>query len=178
MAEFILPAAQGFAVVGASFVSGYIWCFSQAGVLTLRQAPADVGVRQFKTMYNKGKSTSPLIVVAATLCNAYSAYRSSGSSVELVGGVVSPFALYVTAAVCLPAIIPFTLLVMEPGVNRELIRLGTLSEKGMELNRIKLMEHDIQAMLVSWKGLNYVRAALVGAGALISGLATWHLSTI
>lgn len=91
----------------------------------------------------------------------------------MIGGIVSTFSLRVAALVCVPLIIPYTLLVMEPGVNRELIRMGTLAEKGTELHRIKLKEHEIQATLASWKGMNYVRATVVGVGALISGLATW-----
>lgn len=154
-------------------VTGYIWSFSQAAVLTLRAAPVEVSVHQFKVMYNKGKTTSPKFVVVATLCNALLAYQSSGEG-PLIGGVVSPFALYVAAAICLPSIIPYTLLVMEPGVNRELIRLGTLAENGLELDRIKLREHEVHTMLTSWKGMNYVRATAVVVGALLSAVASWH----
>lgn len=51
--------------------SGFIACFSHAGVPTLNIAPVDVLVHEFRIMYNIGKATSPLLAITATVCNAF-----------------------------------------------------------------------------------------------------------
>src|SRR4051812_28090816 len=122
---------------------GYIACFSQAGVPTLSLAPPDVLVHEFRTMYKIGKSTSPLIAITATICNGYSAYRFKDDA-TLIGGVVSPFALYLAAAICVPCIIPYTILYMEPKVNIKLLTLGAMVEKGAKASDLGVSEAEIR----------------------------------
>jgi hypothetical protein len=151
--------------------TGFIACFSHAGVPTLSVAPVKVLVHEFKVMYNIGKSTSPPIAIAVTLCNVFSACQSRTSS-RLVGGVVSPFTLFVAAALCVPCIVPYTLLYMEPAVNKMLLELGDRAEKGGEAAELRADEKDIREKLVRWRGMNFVRAAVVGVGALLAAIAT------
>lgn len=122
-------------------------------------------------MYNIGKSTSPFIAIAVTLCNGFSAYQSRRSS-RLVGGVLSPFALYVAAALCVPCIVPYTVLYMEPVVNRQLLDLGAKAEKGVKVEGFGTDEKDIRENLMRWREMNFVRAAIVGVGALLAAVAT------
>lgn len=151
---------------------GFIACFSHAGVPTLNIAPVDVLVHEFKTMYNIGKSTSPFIAIMVTACNGFSAYRSKDDT-SLVFGLVSPFSLYLAATICVPCIIPYTLLYMEPTVNMKLIDMGTKVEKGARAKDLGMSEEDIRKMLVRWKGMNFVRAAIVGTGALLTAIASF-----
>ena len=154
-----------------TYLAGYIGCFSYAGVATLSEAPLDILVKQFSRMYNIGKTSSPPLALTATICNAFSAYRSRGSS-ELIAGIASPLALYVAAAVSVMAIVPFTLLYMEPAVNRKLLGLGSQANKGVKAEQLGVGEADVKKMLVQWRGLNFVRAALAGLGALLAVVAT------
>lgn len=135
---------------------------------TLKVAPVNVLVHEFKTMYNIGKSTSPFIAITVTLCNAYSAYRSK----DAVGAVVSPFVYYLAATLCVPCIVPYTLLFMEPMVNRKLLSLGSMAEHGVKAEGFSSEEDDVREKLIRWKGMNFVRAGIVGVGALLAALGT------
>lgn len=119
-------------------------------------------------MYNIGKSTSPLIAITVTLCNAYSAYQSR----DAVGGVVSPFIYYLAATLCVPCIVPYTLLVMEPMVNKKLLSLGSMAERGVKAEGFSSEEDDVREKLIRWKGMNFMRAGIVGVGALLAALGT------
>lgn len=130
-------------------------------------APSNIQCWQFKKMYTIGKSTSPLIAITATLCNAYSAYQSRHSG----NGVFSSFNLYLAAALCVPCIVPFTLLVMEPLVNKDLLRLGTMVETGLKIDESSDEWTNVRSKLIRWKGMNLVRSTIVGVGAIISALA-------
>lgn len=188
MDDTILKAAQVGGILGAAFLSGkvtskgrvvllvnysstgYIACFSYAGVPTLSEAPVDTLVKQFSRMYGIGKSSSPPIAIAATLCNGFSAYHFRGKSL-LIGGFVSPYALYVAAAVSVMCIVPYTVLYMEPAVNRMLLDLGSHVGKGVKIEHLGVSERDVRKALIRWKGLNFVRAALVGMGCLFAAVA-------
>jgi Domain of unknown function (DUF1772) len=127
-------------------------------------------VHQFKVMYNIGKSTSPLIAIAVTLCNGFSAYHSR-TDPRLIGGLTSPFALYVAAALCIPCIIPFTVLYMDPTVNNKLLALGDRVEKGGNTSDLGISEVEIRLSFGRWRGMNFVRAVVVGVGALLAAVA-------
>lgn len=151
--------------------SGYVGCFSYAGVATLTEAPLKTLVKQFYRMYNIGKTSSPPLALTATLCNGFSAYRSRRKN-ALIGGMATPFMLYVAAAISVMAIVPFTLLYMEPAVNRQLLQLGSQANRGVKAEHLGASEEDVRKLLVRWKGLNFVRATLAGMGALLSAVAT------
>jgi hypothetical protein len=121
-------------------------------------------------MYNIGKSTSPAIAIAVTLCNVFSASQAMGNS-RLIGGAVSPFALYVAAALSVPCIVPFTLLYMAPVANARLLELGTKVEKGVRREKLGASEKEVRDLLMVWKRLNFVRATLVASGALFAAVA-------
>lgn len=154
-----------------TFETGYIGCFSYAGVTILSEAPLDTLVKQFSRMYNIGKTYSPSLAVATTLCNGFSAYQSRSKD-AVIGGLASPFALYVAAAISVMAIVPFTLLYMEPAVNRKLLGLGSHTSRGVKAEHLGASEEDVMKLLIRWKRLNFVRAALAGLGALLAAVAT------
>lgn len=151
--------------------TGYIGCFSFAGVATLNEAPLDTRVKQFRRMYNIGKASSPYLAVAATLCNGFSAYRARADARITASGV--PYsALYLAAAMSVLAIVPFTLLYMEPIVNRRLLDLGGQAETGVKTEQLGVSEEAVGEMMELWKRSNFVRAALVGMGALAAAVAS------
>jgi len=85
---------------------------------------------------------------------------------------VSPFALYEAAALCIWCIVPYTVLHMEPRVNTKLLHMGDKAEKGMRAMKLGTSEKEIRELFIRWKGMNFVRAAIVGTGALLSAVAT------
>ena len=121
-------------------------------------------------MYAIGKKSSPPIAIAATVCNGFCAYQSRGKSI-LIGGLVSQFAMYVAAAVSVMCIVPYTILYMEPAVNRMLLDLGSQVGKGVKAELLGVRERDIKKALIRWKGLNFVRAVLAGMGTLFAAVA-------
>ncbi|USP77348.1 hypothetical protein yc1106_04622 [Curvularia clavata] len=173
MSEVLIHLAHAWGVTGAALLSGFIVCFSHAGVPTLSIAPVDTLVHQFKTMYNIGKATSPLVAITVTICNGYSAYCAKDST-DLIGNLISPFALYTAATVCVPSIVPYTLLYMEPAVNKKLLTLGGMVENGTKAKDLGVGDEEVRSMLKRWKGMNFVRATLVATGAVLSALATFR----
>jgi hypothetical protein len=76
----------------------------------------------------------------------------------------APWALYTAAAVLVPSIVPYTLLVMKPSTLDPLIAAAAdpsilSTERTLELLQI-------------WKGQNYVRQAFGAAGSLLGAIAT------
>ncbi len=68
--------------------------------------------------------------------------------------------------------LPYTVLHMEPRVNVKLLDMGDKAEKGMRATELGTSEREIKEQFMRWKGMNFVRAAIVGAGALLSAVAT------
>ena len=122
-------------------------------------------------MYNIGKASSPYLAVAATLCNGFLAYRAQVDGKATAKGVPCS-AVYLAAAMSIMAIVPFTLLYMEPVVNRKLLGLGRQAERGVKTEQLGVSEEDVGKMMGLWKRLNSIRAALVGVGALAAAVAS------
>ena len=70
----------------------------------------------------------------------------------------TPFALYTAAAVLLPMIAPYTLLIMLPTNNR-------LMEKAEKTDAVSPSE--TQDLLRKWTRMNYNRAFMVAVGAVL-----------
>ncbi|XWX00392.1 hypothetical protein V2A60_008412 [Cordyceps javanica] len=171
MGDGIEKVAQTLAIIASASLSGFIICFSHAGVPTLNVAPTDVLLREFSVMYSIGKRTSPPIAMTAAICNGFLAYRSLHSHQRISGGI-TPFALYSTAVLLVLAIIPYTLLAMEPRANKMLLDLGDQVTKGLNIEALKVAEDDVRNTLIVWKAMNARRALFVGAGAVLTTIAT------
>lgn len=122
-------------------------------------------------MYNIGKTSSPPLAITAAICSGFSAYEVR-SKHRTILGLASPFALYVAAAVSVVAIVPFTLLYMEPAVNRKLLVLGSRASKGVKAEHLGTSEAEVRQLLSQWKALNFVRATLAALSALLAAVAT------
>ncbi|EJP67854.1 DUF1772 family protein [Beauveria bassiana ARSEF 2860] len=171
MGDGLEKVAQILAILAPASLSGFIICFSHAGVPTLNVAPIDVLLREFSVMYSIGKTTSPPIAMTAALCNGFLAHRSRNTHRRIVGAI-TPFALYSTAVLLVLAIIPYTLLAMEPRANKLLLDLGDQVNKGLNTEVLKPVEKDVRETLIVWKAMNARRALFVGIGALLTAIAT------
>ena len=70
------------------------------------------------------------------------------------------------------AVVSFTLIYMELAVDRKSLGLGSRAGGRVKAERLGASEEDVRKLLIRWKGLNFVRAALAGLGALLAAVAT------
>jgi hypothetical protein len=112
-------------------------------------------LRAFKRVYTNGRNTAVPLALSSGLLFSYAAYASNVPRMRL--------ALGAAGALC-AAIVPFTVLVMAPG-----IKVLMQAEASIE-DRKRLGPDGAVRHLVAWAQLNLVRAALVTAG---SATALW-----
>lgn len=124
----------------------------------------ELKVRQFKNLYETGKSIAPPMAILSAPGFAFLAYSSRNLAVKRFG--VTPFALYTTAAVLLPLFVPFTLAVMEPGPNKMLLAWAREAEKGTDA-KLEVQGSEVDAELRTWVGMNAVRTGIAGTAALL-----------
>lgn len=114
-------------------------------------------------MYNIGKSTSPPLALSVALSNGFLAYSARNNA--------QPVILHTIAAVCVMCIVPFTLLYMDPKVNNTLLDLGEKAERLGKKAVGHVSEAEVRGLLWRWRGLNFVRAAVVAVSALLAAVA-------
>lgn len=157
-----LRLAQSLALLGSSSLTGYITSFSTATVPALaiaaQTSPLQVA-KQWHALYKIGASTAPPLAFATAIATGYLASCSYVSGAG-VFDQSAKFYLYAAATVLAPSIAPWTLTAMVP-TNNALTALGKASEAEVEKRK-----GDLLQLLRRWRGLNLVRAALVGLGAV------------
>lgn len=86
-------------------------------------------------------------------------------------GLLSEKAFYLTgaAAVLIPAIVPFTLLVIKPVNDKLAAKVEALD--GKQPGEASWDEEGIEPLLTKWNRLNAVRSVMVGVGAVAGLLA-------
>jgi len=114
---------------------------------------SSVAVQQWNNIFARGKAFNPPVVIALSSIFGYLSYRSYSNE----GRVWSQYA---TAAALLPAVVPFTLLVLNP-TNDQLIAAATV-EASTETTR---------ALLQKWGVLNACRSVFLFVGASLGAWA-------
>ncbi|TKA77770.1 hypothetical protein B0A55_04681 [Friedmanniomyces simplex] len=166
MAAFV-SAAQ---IIG---VTSMIASISFIGIPAIALAPPEIAARQWQKAYNIGKASAPPFAITSAACFAYLAYafRHAISKPNAMG-LKSPMVLYAVAAVAIPCIVPFTILVMNPRANLRLIALAGEAEQAGKGKTVGTSEGEVRQLLRTWTAMNYVRAVVVGAGAVLGAVAT------
>lgn len=85
---------------------------------------------------------------------------------------MSRAALYATAAVAVPLIVPYTLLFMGPAVNHKLLSIAAVADQGKKGADVGISEGELKQVMRKWKSMNYNRAAFVALGSLLGAIAT------
>ena len=87
-------------------------------------------------------------------------------------GETTPGRAYGAAAVLTPMIVPYTIVFMSP-TNARLNGIAAMAAQ----DRGKVDANEVQALLQTWKRLNYARAllALVASGVGLVGTLGWRL---
>ncbi|KAK6386538.1 hypothetical protein LTR65_008876 [Meristemomyces frigidus] len=146
----LVPVAQIVGITSSAFLAGMIASISYVGIPTMALAPAEILVRQWKTTFEIGKASAPPFALTCAACFGFLAY----SSRTLPGSAslpVSPFALYTAAALAIPAIMPYTLLVMEPAANGKLMHMAKKAEAGGKGTDLAASDADVKELLRKWK---------------------------
>lgn len=151
--------------------SGLITSISFIGIPTIAVAPTEVLVRQWKTTFDIGKANMPPLAVMSAACFGFLAYASRGLPMR-GPGPVSPSTLYTVAAIIIPAIVPYTLVRMEPAANQQLNRMAAAAEKGANGKELGGSDEEVKQLLKKWSSMNLVRAGMVGTGAVLGAVAS------
>ncbi|KAF2020487.1 hypothetical protein BU24DRAFT_416169 [Aaosphaeria arxii CBS 175.79] len=161
----LFRVAQLVGITGSAFVFGQNAFLSYGACPTIMEAPAPLAARQWVKMYNSAHIVGPITAIASGLSAAYVAYNQAPESLA--------FKLNVAAAVLLPSIVPFTYAFIVP-TNKKLfakadsLAATSLDNKAAEAGVAK--EETVHALIDKWATLNFARALIVGAAAL---LAAW-----
>lgn len=154
-------------------VIGAVASVSYIAIPSFQLAPGPVSVRQWKVLYDRGKVTAPPAALLTASSFGYLAYSFSKSSLPTDSFRSQ---LYVSAAVAILCIVPYTLLVMEgeTAVNGKLIAKlegpngFSVTEKITEAGSPK--GETVNELLDSWAFHNAVRGLFSLAAA---GLGLW-----
>nr|POE93626.1 putative mitochondrial membrane protein [Quercus suber] len=149
--------------------TGLITSFNTISIPAVALAPTDLLVRQFAHLYYTGRANMPPLAILSATCFGFLAYSTRRSPKRRFG--LSQSSFYLTAAVLLPMIVPFTVLIMEPGPNKPLLAWAAEAEAVAAGTVLAVQRSEVQRELGVWIGMNYVRAGLVGTGALLGAAA-------
>ncbi|KAK4574220.1 hypothetical protein LTR86_001981 [Recurvomyces mirabilis] len=175
MASSLVTVVQIAGVTTAAFLSGAIASVSWMTIPSLAVAPDEIAVKQWRRAFGIGKATAPALALPSALCFAYLAYATRNIvSKTSVLGIRSPTVLYGVAAMAILCIVPYTLIVMEPGANRRLMALAEEADAVAKGESRELMgkEGEVKVLLRKWTGMNYNRALFTGFGAVVGAVAT------
>lgn len=143
------------------------------------KAPAPLLVKQWQIMYDTGKLTLPPLAIGSGAIFGYLAYRCeflsrsthipTAREPKIIDFLTAtpdstPRALYTAAAVLLPSIVPYTILLLKP-INDKLTAMANISDMSERLE-------TAHALVDKWGTLNLIRSLLPLAGAVLAALAT------
>lgn len=144
-----------------------------AFVPALLQAPAPLLAKQWRTAWEKAKATLPAATIACTSIFGFLAYREDRST--------NAFKLYLTSALLLPTVLPYTALLISP-INKKLVEKSdslastSITDASTEAGISK--EETVHSLVDKWASLNLVRAVISGAAALTAAWATFEASGV
>ena len=137
-------------------LSGYSFSASHINVTNLYNLPLSKSAPIFATVFRQGgKLMVPAVLVAAS-SSSYLAYTLTAQRALWAATGVFPF-----------AILPFTSVVMIPGINR-VLKVADSSEADREL----YTQDEYRELMRKWVGQNYVRALLLFAGGMVGLVGT------
>lgn len=159
-------------MVFSDYCTGMIGSISYITIPSLALSPPELAVRQWNTAFDIGKVTAPPLALTSAACFGYLVYATRHAvSQSHAMGIRSPMVLYAVATVAIPSIVPYTIAIMNP-TNVRLIALAREAEVKGKGNEIGATEGEVQKLLTKWAGMNYVRAVVVGTGAVLGAVAS------
>ncbi|KAJ5673877.1 DUF1772-domain-containing protein [Penicillium macrosclerotiorum] len=161
--------AQAIGISGAAWLSGNIAALSMNVTPALLQSwqedniPLTFLVKQWRNIYENGKSQNPPIAAAAGISFVYLAWSVRCRAPQSKPTLLNRSALFSAAAVLVIGIIPYTILTMST-VNNSLLQKA--------LSTSELVEAETASLIERWTTLNTLRSILPLAGAICGILAS------
>jgi len=162
--------AQVFGIAASAFMAGTISSFTLYSIPTIMTAPASIAVQQWRLIFLRGAKSMPPLAIAASISYGFLFWRDRGTT-----GPRST--LFLTAALLVPSIIPWTIFAMRPTNNILLNRAkeadtasASVSATTALLNSEAAEDKSTKALLDKWATLNLVRGV---ATAIASVLGIW-----
>ncbi|TKA71749.1 hypothetical protein B0A49_08161 [Cryomyces minteri] len=161
-----IRVAQALGLTASAVLCGHIASASYLVLPSIMQSPAPLLAKQWKTMWVNDRNVGPAITAFSALVFGYLAYREPTET--------STFKLYTAAAVLMPSVIPYTLLLVKP-INDKLLKkaetLATVSITDDAASETGVSKDEtVHGLVDRWGTLNLGRALLAAAGCLC---ATW-----
>jgi hypothetical protein len=141
---------------------GATFSISIMGIPAFLAAPATISLKQFNTIYQIGKASTPpsCLFTAATFF-----YLSYCNYPSLSHGIIEPqsrWKRHLGAGVCAAVVLLFTYIVLEK-TSQELLRLEKTEGESLKGES----EIVVGILLHRWKSLNLVRSGMLAASAII-----------
>ncbi|KKY26509.1 hypothetical protein UCDDS831_g01169 [Diplodia seriata] len=162
----LIRTAQVVGITSAAWWSGACSWISLALIPTINKSPVDLRAKQWKYQYELGMATGPGLALASGVSFSY-LMTQHGKHIGLLSE--RSFYLNALAAVAIPGIVPFTLLVIKPVNNKLMGYVESL--EGKPSGEATLTEQDVESLIVKWNRLHAVRAVMTGVGAIAGLLA-------
>ncbi|CEJ54946.1 hypothetical protein PMG11_01232 [Penicillium brasilianum] len=164
-------AAHFLGLAGAAWLSGNIAALSMNAVPGLvrsrdeHNATSKLIVRQWKNVYEAGKTQNPPVAIVVAASFIYSAWSVNSRPPLFQQTAYSRIGLFSVAAILTLSIVPYTLIAMS-STNNALLRLAASKEELLDRD-----SEQAKYLLEKWKKLNSFRSLLPLAGAMVGMVA-------
>jgi hypothetical protein len=125
-------------------------------------APPPIALKQFGTIYQLGRVSSPPSCLFTAATFFYLSYCTHPSNSHHFIESQSVWKSYLLAGACAGAVVPYTYAALEK-VNHKLLHLGKMSAEALKNED----EIDTKILLRRWRSLNLVRSGMLAASAII-----------
>lgn len=162
---------QTLAVTGAGILTGMNITLSCLMVPRLLELPTPLLLQAWKRTYLLGAKVGPglsLISTISLLTLAYDAHSLTGRLVSGTAQGIAKWKCYAGAAGLLIGIVPYTILMMGPGVNKKLMDAANSVEVGTEKKFGAAEADSVKKTLDQWGLWNLGRAVLTGLGCVVA----------
>lgn len=118
-------------------------------------APTDIALKQFKTIYDIGKLSTPPACLVSAGTFLYLSYRNYALDSN------SPWMVFLGAGISSGTVLALTYIALERS-SQTLIRLEKLPTEKI------IPEEEVKAALRRWKLVNFIRSGLFASSAILS----------
>jgi hypothetical protein len=161
-----IRAIQAVGITAAAFLAGQQASLTYISTPALLESPAPLLAKQWKKIFDVSAGVEGATSLLLGGLFSYLAYREPSTA-------SSSFKLYTTAAVLLPAAIPYTILLMKPINSKLLSKADSLASTAITDTAAESGVDEAEtthALVDKWATLSLGRALLAAVGA---GTAAW-----
>ncbi|KAK7181250.1 hypothetical protein DPSP01_003337 [Paraphaeosphaeria sporulosa] len=154
-----LLIAQAVGITASTYLLGGNATIAFVTIPAVMDAPSPLAAKQWARVYERAKPFGIGCSVIAAACTGFVAYNQDPASL--------PFKLNAAATLIIPAIMPFTVLVLKP-INDKLFAKGDALALDEKAEVGVAQEETTKALIDRWTKLHLVRTAITGVGAILA----------